>query len=274
VLIANYNTWVANLDLEVEVFKSGQAVGRFMANLIEQGLNKARSEKRNFVLGCPSGRTPRSTLIALKQTVRENQVDLSNLVVVMMDDYVTKLPTGQYENVSIDYHFSCRKWATWELRDALNSTLPATRQIKSENVRCPDGSAPAQYELWIDQLGGIDLFLLASGASDGHVAFNGPGEPRSSLTRIVTLAETTRIDNLGTFPEFREISEVPRYGVSVGIATIADKSKSAVMLLLGPAKRQAFSIISRAKVYDTAWPASIIAECSNALVIADQAAAS
>ena len=258
----------------VKVLDSSYAVGRYVAEVILNGVAKARSESRAFVLGCPSGRTPRSTLKALTELVTEQQIDISNLVVVMMDDYVQEISPGHFENVPIDAHFSCRKWAILELRDALNSGLPVDRQIKAENVRCPEGAAPAEFENWIDALGGIDLFILASGASDGHVAFNGPGEPRSSLTRIVTLAEKTRVDNLSTFPDFKGIDEVPRFGASVGIATIADKSRSAVMILLGTAKKEAYSKITQATKYDPNWPATIIAECPNALVLADQAAAS
>ena len=262
-----------NENLDIKVAPSSEDVGQFVANLILDGLAKARENNRDFILGCPSGRTPRSTLKALAEHVKSEQIDLSNLVVVMMDDYVKEVGSGKFENVSLEAHFSCRKWANLELRNQLNAHLPLEKQIKVENVRCPDGAATAEFESWIDELGGIDLFILASGASDGHVAFNGPGEPRSSLTRIVTLTEKTRFDNLSTFPDFKDISDVPRFGASVGISTIADKSKSAVMILLGESKREAFSVISSAKSYDPNWPATVIVECPQAYLIADQAAA-
>ena len=261
-------------SLAVKVLETSEQVGEYVAGKIAVGISEANRQGARYVIGCPSGRTPRSTLVALKSLVQKAELDLSKLVVVMMDDYVFEVSPGRYENVPIDVHFSCRKWAVTELRDALNSGLPEAKQIKAENVRCPDGSQLENFEKWIDEIGGIDLFILASGAGDGHVAFNGPGEPRASLTRIVKLAEQTRLDNLKTFPDFRDITEVPRFGASVGIATIADKSKSAVMILLGPAKREAFSKITSSTGYDENWPATIIAECPNALVVADQAAAS
>ena len=74
-----------NANLEVKILESGDDVGRYVANLIVTGLKLARNENRDFVLGCPSGRTPRSTLKALTEIVTEQQIDLSNLVVVMMD---------------------------------------------------------------------------------------------------------------------------------------------------------------------------------------------
>jgi len=45
------------------------------------------------------------------------------------------------------------------------------------------------------------------------------------------------------------------------------------MVLIASAKREAFSSISQAKAFDSTWPPIIIAEWSNAIVIADHAAA-
>ncbi len=117
------------------------------------------------------------------------------------------------------------------------------------------------------------MFILASGASDGHVAFNPSGSEQDSDTRVIRLAEQTRQDNLHTFPEFKSLDEVPRYGISVGVGTIVNQSKAAVMVLVGEGKRLAFEKITAARSYDPAWPSSIIVECPNAALHADAAAA-
>ena len=75
------------------------------------------------------------------------------------------------------------------------------------------------------------MFILASGASDGHIAFNPSGSDRTSRSRIVPLAEATRLDNMATFPDFTAIDEVPLFGVTVGIDTIAGESKAATMIV-------------------------------------------
>jgi glucosamine-6-phosphate deaminase len=110
-------------------------------------------------------------------------------------------------------------------------------------------------------------------ASDGHVAFNPPGTERSARTRIVRIADKTRNDNLGTFPDFKGIDEVPTHGVSVGPATMVDVSAIVIMQLIGEHKAQAFQRISAATNYQSDWPSTIVRECKNYYILADKAAA-
>src|SRR5207237_3790602 len=116
--------------------------------------------------------------------------------------------------------------------------IAAPLGIPEERVWLPDPQDPSAYDERIAAAGGIDLFLLASGASDGHVAFLPPGSPRDGGTSVVELAETTRTDNLATFPRFAALDEVPLHGVSVGLATIAG-ARAARLVLHGPGKREA-----------------------------------
>ena len=114
---------------------------------------------------------------------------------------------------------------------------------------------------------------MASGASDGHVAFNPPGTEKSARTRIVRIADETRQDNLGTFPDFKDITEVPKYGVTVGPETMVDVSAIAIMELVGSHKNKAFERISSATKYESDWPATIVRECKDYYILADKAAA-
>jgi len=87
------------------------------------------------------------------------------------------------------------------------------------------------------------------------------------------LGESTRRHNVAPFPVFAELSEVPRHGLSVGISTIADHTRRAVMMLTGADKRTAFDRIRGASAYEPDWPATIVAECADHIVLADAAAA-
>jgi len=136
----------------------------------------------------------------------------------------------------------------------------------------PDPADPAAYDRRIADAGGIDLFLLASGATDGHVAFNSTGSPRESRTRIVPLSDETRRDNLQTSPSFGSLENVPREGVTVGIATIAE-AREAIMALTGASKRLTLRRIVEASGYDPSWPATVIHECAVREIVADAAAA-
>jgi len=222
-------------------------------------------------LGCPGGRTPRQTYIELGKLIAQNQLSLMNVWIIMMDDYAAKTDTG-FENVAIENHFSCRKFARDEIQAVLNAELPVANQLPDEQVITPAAADPAEYEELIAKLG-IDIFILASGASDGHIAFNGPGSMSTDRTRIVELAETTKQDNLLTFPEFKSLSEVPSYGVTIGPASIKDYAKSVLMLLSGESKATAFNRITSATKYEADWPATITVECRNPILLADRAAA-
>ena len=203
-----------------------------------------------FHLGCPAGRTPRTTYEALGRLAGERGVDLSRLVVVLMDEYLVDgalaPPTA---------HFSCRRFVD-------EHVLP---HVGPREVRVPDPADPAAH----DEIP-IDLFLLASGATDGHVAFNPPGTAIDTPTRVVELAETTRRDNLATFPGFASIDDVPRFGVSSGLRTIT-AARAAVLLLLGEAKATSYRRISTLDDFDPSWPASVIHRCVDPLVVADAA---
>jgi glucosamine-6-phosphate deaminase len=150
-------------------------------------------------------------------------------------------------------HYSCRGFAERE--------LPHAREIW-----LPDPDDPPAYDDRIAEAGGIDLFLLASGASDGHIAMLGPGSPRDGRTAVVPLAESTRRDNLATFPEFESLGEVPTQGISVGLATIAD-ARALRLVIHGEDKRAAIERLLSYERFDPEWPASIVHDHEDAEIL-------
>jgi glucosamine-6-phosphate deaminase len=188
------------------------------------------------LLGCPGGRSLLTTYRALPP--------LPGTTAVLMDEYVPVPPTSA--------HYSCRGFAE--------------RELRTRHVWVPDPDDPEAYDEQIDAAGGVDVFLLASGASDGHVAMLGPGAPREGRTSIVDLAETTRRDNLATFPAFASLDEVPSRGVSVGLATIA-KARALRLVVHGPDKRAAADRLLSLERYDPAWPVSIVHEHDDAEIL-------
>jgi glucosamine-6-phosphate deaminase len=248
------------------------AVGHYAAEIIFTELVRAKTEGRPFVLGCPGGRTPRSTYNALAAMIKVARQDISHVVIAMMDEYLEENSDGTYSNHSEDKHFSCVRFAKLEIFNVLNAGAPDSGKILNSNVRFPDASNPQGYEDFLREVG-VDVFLMASGASDGHVAFNPPGTEKSARTRIVRIADETRQDNLGTFPDFKDITEVPKYGVTVGPETMVDVSAIAIMELVGSHKNKAFERISSATKYESDWPATIVRECKDYYILADKAAA-
>ena len=154
----------------------------------------------------------------------------------------------------------------------LSAAAAPGRRIASEHLWVPDPARPAEHERRLAEAGGVDLFILASGASDGHVAFNPRGTAATSTTRVVELATSTRQDNLATFPHLRTLDRVPTHGVTVGIDTISRHSRSAVMIVHGADKAEAAARLAAADRYDPDWPATVLSECERAELFLDQAA--
>lgn len=258
--------------MQVRIFQTPEALGEALAETLAADIAEAARSGRSFLLGCPGGRSPRPVYQALARRIVAGSLSLAHVVIVMMDDYLVTRADG-FDHVDAESHFSCRRFARDEIVAVLNGTLPAADRITPDRVWFPDPQAPATYDDRIAAAGGIDFFILASGAGDGHVAFNPQGSARESRSRIVPLAEQTRRDNMKTFPGFTSIDQVPSHGVTVGIDTIARQSKAAAMVLWGADKTRAFQHISAARDYDPNWPATVIAACRNGVLLADREAA-
>lgn len=234
-------------------------------------LERARRTRGLMTLGCPGGRSLRTTYAAFARLAAVRRLDLSTLHILMMDEYIER-DGDAFRLCPADAHYSCRRFGDVEIRQAFNAGLAPELRIPPANLHVPDPNAPDRYEALLERLGGVDVFLLASGQTDGHVAFNPQGCARDARTRVIELTQATRRDNLGTFPGFRNLAEVPRYGVSVGPGTIAHHSRSALMLLLGAAKGVALQRVTSTPTYDPDWPASVVVECADAQIVTDDAA--
>ncbi len=241
-------------------------IGSQVAAIIAAGVQRAADERRDFLLGCPTGRTPVPVFPALADLVADG-LDVGRIVVVLMDEYVVQSAAG-FAAVDPDEPYSCVGYARRQIVAPLVAAGGAAPRLWHADPADPDG-----YDRRIVEAGGIDIFLLASGASDGHIAFNPPGTERHSRTRVIELPETTRRDNMATFPVFADLADVPRFGVSVGVGTIVDNTKRAIMLLTGSDKRTAYDRIVAASGYEPDWPATAVTECADYTIFADAASA-
>jgi glucosamine-6-phosphate deaminase len=260
------------MGVPVSIFPDPDALGSALATEILDAAAAAKRAGRRFLLGCPGGRSLKATYEAMAQLATERKEDLSHLVIAMMDEYVWP-KNGVYAPCPVDAHYSCTRFAREEIQGRINRSLAGPARIPDQSVWMPDPGCPADYDRRLAASGGTDLFLLASGASDGHVAFNPPGTALDSRTRIIPLAETTRRDNLATFPEFRNLDEVPRHGVSVGLGTIMELSRAAVMVVTGSHKQEAARRLLSLGGFTPDWPASVVHECVGARIFLDSAAA-
>ena len=259
------------MRIEPQILDTADDVGRAAAAIVADGIERANAEGRPFILGCPSGRSAQTTYVHLAREVAERDLDLSHLVIALMDEYVVRVGAG-FSPVPRDQPHSCIGFGEREIVAPLNRAARPGRGIPDANLWYPHADAPDEYDERLAAAGGIDVFLLASGSSDGHIALNPVDAAVSTTTRIVALEDSTRRDNLSTFPTFRGLDDVPQFGVTVGIRTIRDLSKAVIMLALGEQKQEAVRRIGSADAYDPSWPATVLSECREPHFFIDRAA--
>ena len=236
-------------------------------NLALEILTKLKNKKK-LVLGCPGGRSLKKTYYYLGILSFKHKISLDKLTLVMMNEYALK-KNNKFFLVNPNNHYSCVRFANNVIKKLLNYKKNKSNSLKKNNILFPSVEKPNNYDKIIRDLGGIDIFLLASGSSDGHVAFNNAYSSINQKTHITKLSMSTRTDNMKTFPHFNNLNEVPKFGLTVGLNTIFTLSKSAILVLAGKEKKQAFKKISSLKKFDKSWPASIIHKCKNNKIYID-----
>ena len=248
----------------IKKFSNSDELAKYLANEILEYLQK----KNKCVLGCPGGRSLTKTYYQLGRISHKKKISLENLTIIMMDEYVLKRK-NTFSLVDPKSHFSCVRFSNQVIKRLLNYKKKKSYKITNERILFPNVLDPAKYDYQIKNMGGIDIFLLASGSSDGHVAFNNNHSKINQNTHIIKLTKETRRDNMKTFPNFKSIKEVPKYGITVGLNTIATLSKSATLVLTGNEKKYAFSMTTQNGRFNNKWPASIIYKCKKYRIFTD-----
>lgn len=160
------------------------------------------------VLALPGGRTAKRLYEALVR--RAGQVNFRDATAFALDEYLEGPESFQRQ-----------------LREELYDRVGMTRTF-----------APGlDYEARIAAAGGLDLAILGIGAN-GHIAFNEPGSPLDSRTRVVTLSDGTR------------------KAITMGVGTILS-ARRIVLLASGAEKADAVARAIRGPVSD-ACPASAL----------------
>ncbi len=180
--------------------------------------------QKKFVLGLPTGSSPVIMYKKLIAAYNQRRVSFKNVVTFNMDEYVG-LPVDHPES----YH------------SFMYNNLFKHIDCPDENIHILNGNASdleaecANYEMMIQEAGGIDLFIGGVGV-DGHIAFNEPGSSLSSRTRQKTLTTETRMVNSRFFGN--DMNKVPAFALTVGVGTVMD-AREVMVLVNGHAKARA-----------------------------------
>lgn len=177
--------------------------------------------KPDSILGLATGSSPVGTYKKMIEKCEDGEVDFSRVRTVNLDEYVGL--DGSHEQ-------SYRYFMDTNLFDHVN--------IDKNNTRVPCGVAKdtakecAEYDAYIDSIGGIDLQLLGIGL-DGHIGFNEPDDHFPKATHVVDLDPST-IDANARF--FASRDDVPRQALTMGIGAIMG-AKKIVLVANGKAKK-------------------------------------
>ena len=191
-----------------------------------------------LVLGLPTGRTPVGMYEHVVAECSRQYHCFRDVTTFNLDEYVG--PAREY------FHFMKRN-----LFDHIDIDLA--------HAHIPDGAAAdldaecARYERDIAGAGGLGLTFLGLGGN-GHIAFNEPGTPFHSRTRVVALSEETRATN----------ATASTHAITMGIGTILESSE--IVLLAGANKRAAIERLRSGEVSED-FPASALWRHPNVRVI-------
>ena len=196
--------------MQVIIAKDYEEMSRRAADILVPALRR----KPDTVLGLATGGTPEGLYEGLIRAHRDEGLDFSRVVTFNLDEYVGLGP---------DHPQSYRCFMQQKLFDHVN--------VKPENTHVPEGLAEplrahcAHYEQAIRDAGGIDVQVLGIGR-DGHIAFNEPGTSLGSRTHVTALMRETIEDNARYF---ETPDDVPRFAITMGIASILDARKCLVL---------------------------------------------
>ena len=211
--------------------------------------------KPNAVLGLATGSTPLGLYADLVKLCAEGKLSFADCTTFNLDEYVGL--DGTHEQ---------------SYRYFMDHNLFSKVDVKMERTHVPSGSVKddaeaAEYDKLIDEAGGIDLQLLGIG-NNGHIGFNEPLTPFTSVTHIVKLTDSTREANKRFFSS---IDEVPTHAVTMGIHTVM-KAHSIILLAFGEAKADIIKKTVEGRP-DIAVPASLLQLHEDVTLYLDHAAA-
>ncbi|NLX64819.1 MAG: glucosamine-6-phosphate deaminase [Clostridiaceae bacterium] len=202
-------------------------------------------------LGLATGGTAEAVYTYLIKEYKEGNLDFSKVSTVNLDEYV---------GLSPDHPQSYRYYMDNKLFNHVNIDKKNTYVVSGigdieKNV--------AEFQRKLQEKP-IDIQLLGIGVN-GHIGFNEPNSVLKEKTHVEELDESTIRANSRFF---RNIDEVPRKAITMGIGDIM-RAKCLVLVATGKAKAQAIrSLVIGDEIY-CRNPSTMIKLHQNATVIID-----
>ncbi len=242
-------------NIKLTVCDTPDAVAKEAAGIFAQLIRT----KPDAVIGLATGSTPEDTYSELARIHKDEGLSLAK---------ATSFNLDEYWGLDGDHDQSYRYF--------MNEHLFSKVDIRPWNTNVLNGKAAnpmlecQAFEQKILSVGGVDCWLLGIGGN-GHIAFNEPGSPVDSRTRLVSLTpETIAANSDGRF--FKDAAEVPRCALSAGIGTIRE-ARQIVLLATGSKKADAIAAAVDGP-FSADCPSSLLQDHADCTFIVDKDAAS
>ncbi len=238
--------------MRVVVAESADSAACMVADLVEDFIVASPSP----VLGLATGETMEAVFAELVRRHRERGLSFAGVHTYLLDEYL-----------GLDGEDPCA------YRNVVRRLLAGHVDMEPGAVHGPNPHAAdlavecSRYEQAV-RAASVGLQLLGIGAN-GHIAFNEPGEPLDSTTRVVALSERTRTDNARFFPDGQS---PPVRAITQGISTIGAAAEL-LLIACGEHKARAVARAVEGPVASDS-PASAVRLHPNVTVVLDPPASS
>ena len=236
--------------MKVVVAGSADSAACVVSDLVEDFIAASPSP----VLGLATGETMEAVYAELVRRHREQGLSFAGVHTYLLDEYL-----GLDGEDPRAYRNVVRRLLAGHVDMEPGAVHGPNPHAADLAVEC------SRYEQAV-RAASVGLQLLGIGAN-GHIAFNEPGEPLDSTTRVVALSERTRTDNARFFPDGQS---PPGRAITQGIATIG-AAGHLVLLACGRHKAPAVARAVEGPVTSD-LPASAIQLHPNVTVVLDSPA--
>lgn len=236
------------MKMKLVVTENYEESSRILADMVEQVI----AEKKDAVLGLPTGSSPVGMYHYLVQDYQEGKVDFSEVHTINLDEY-----TGlEREHVQSFGYF-------------MDQHLFSKVNVPAENIMLIDGTGSAaeqidRYDRFLDD-NTIDILVVGIG-NNGHIGFNEPDTVFHAQTHLTELESETIKANARFF---EKESDVPRSAITMGMSAIL-KARKVVLIATGEAKAGAIERLFMDDTIDPMFPCSILKGCKDAVVVVDR----
>ena len=234
----------------LEILATHEAMSRRAAELV---LAELRANPR-MLLGAATGSTPTRAYELFVQSALSEPGVARELRLIKLDEW---------GGLAMDDPATCEVYLRRRLIEPLGITPD---RYLSWNSRPADPLAECdRVATWLHRDGPIDLCVLGLG-TNGHLAFNEPGESLTPGPHVATLSETSL-----RHPMLRDTAGRPQYGLTLGIADIL-RSRRILLLVSGAGKAEQLRRTIEGPI-TTQFPASFLRLHARATILCDRDAA-